>query len=206
VQVLHGAFDFFVAVTTSRRLADLLPNSRFAVIIGAAHSAWDNASDYLDKVLSCIAEVEATTNPAAYPQNTDLPKLERIEMERLSQTFHVLAAALPMPQPYLALVMFKLSRSIQNGGMSDGRSTPRASPLMTKSMGLSVRFAADAGHRVLSKIEAAILGTDMQIRSEAERRQIAGDLDSMPEQSDATFMAFSTQDAKRQFISENPDF
>ncbi len=65
VQVLHGEFDTFVSVTNSQRLADLLPNSRFAVIPGAAHCAWeDNPSDYLDKVLSFIAEVEAATNPA----------------------------------------------------------------------------------------------------------------------------------------------
>lgn len=41
--------------------------------------------------------------------------------------------------------------------------------------------------------------------SEAERRQIAGDLGTMPDRSDVTFMAFSPQDAKRRFISENPD-
>lgn len=65
VQVLHGEFDTFVAVTNSQRLADLLPNSRFAVIPGAAHYAWeDNASDYLDKVLGFIEEIEATADPA----------------------------------------------------------------------------------------------------------------------------------------------
>ncbi len=52
VQVLHGEFDTFVSVSNSQRLADLLPNSRFAVIPGAAHYAWeDNPSDYLDKGL-----------------------------------------------------------------------------------------------------------------------------------------------------------
>jgi len=62
VQVLHGEFDTFVSVSNSRRLADLLPNSRFAVIPGAAHYAWeDNPSDYLEKVLGFIKEVEATT-------------------------------------------------------------------------------------------------------------------------------------------------
>jgi AraC-like DNA-binding protein len=40
--------------------------------------------------------------------------------------------------------------------------------------------------------------------SEEERRQIAGHLGIMPERSDAAFVAFSPQDAKRQFISENP--
>ncbi|WP_424179091.1 alpha/beta fold hydrolase [Yoonia sp. TsM2_T14_4] len=62
VQVLHGEFDTFVSVSNSRRLADLLPNSRFAVIPGAAHYAWeDNPSDYLERVLGFIKEVEATT-------------------------------------------------------------------------------------------------------------------------------------------------
>jgi len=42
VQVLHGEFDTFVSVSNSRRLADLLPNSRFAVIPGAAHYAWED--------------------------------------------------------------------------------------------------------------------------------------------------------------------
>lgn len=42
--------------------------------------------------------------------------------------------------------------------------------------------------------------------SEAERRQIAGDLGIMPERSNVTFMAFSPEDANRPFISENPDF
>ncbi len=40
--------------------------------------------------------------------------------------------------------------------------------------------------------------------SEAERRQIAGHLGVMPEQSDIAFVAFSPEDAKRPFISENP--
>ncbi|XOY57696.1 MAG: alpha/beta fold hydrolase [Rhodobacterales bacterium] len=62
VQVLHGEFDTFVSVSNSRRLADLLPNRRFAVIPGAAHYAWeDNPSDYLERVLGFIKEVEATT-------------------------------------------------------------------------------------------------------------------------------------------------
>lgn len=42
--------------------------------------------------------------------------------------------------------------------------------------------------------------------SETERRQIAGELGLMPERSSVTFMAFSPEDAKRPFISENPDF
>ena len=42
--------------------------------------------------------------------------------------------------------------------------------------------------------------------SEAERRQIAGEMGLMPERSSVTFMAFSPEDAKRPFISENPDF
>jgi len=65
VQVLHGEFDTFVSLTNSQRLADLMPNSRFATIPGAAHYAReDNSSDYLDKVLSFIKEVEATVHPA----------------------------------------------------------------------------------------------------------------------------------------------
>ncbi len=42
--------------------------------------------------------------------------------------------------------------------------------------------------------------------SEAERRQIAGYLGIMPERSDVAFVAFSPEDAKRRFISENPSF
>lgn len=41
--------------------------------------------------------------------------------------------------------------------------------------------------------------------SEEERRQIAGHLGIMPERSDAAFVAFSPEDAKRGFISENPN-
>jgi AraC-like DNA-binding protein len=40
--------------------------------------------------------------------------------------------------------------------------------------------------------------------SEEDRRQIAGHLGIMPERSDITFVAFSQDDAKRRFISENP--
>ena len=65
VQVLHGEYDTFVSMTNSQRLADLLPNSRFAVVPGTAHYAWeDNPSDYLNKVLSFIEEVEANASPA----------------------------------------------------------------------------------------------------------------------------------------------
>ena len=60
VQVLHGEFDTFVSVFNSRRLDDLLPNSRFAIIEGAAHYAWEDApEDYLARVLTFIAEVES---------------------------------------------------------------------------------------------------------------------------------------------------
>ncbi|WP_377508801.1 alpha/beta fold hydrolase [Octadecabacter sp. R77987] len=60
VQVLHGEFDTFVSVFNSRRLDDLLPNSRFAIIEGAAHYAWEDAAeDYLARVLTFIAEVES---------------------------------------------------------------------------------------------------------------------------------------------------
>lgn len=41
--------------------------------------------------------------------------------------------------------------------------------------------------------------------SEAERRQIAGHLGIMPVRSDVAFVAFSQEDAKRRFISENPN-
>ncbi len=40
--------------------------------------------------------------------------------------------------------------------------------------------------------------------SEEERHQIAGHLGVMPERADVAFVAFSPQDAKRRFISENP--
>jgi AraC-like DNA-binding protein len=40
--------------------------------------------------------------------------------------------------------------------------------------------------------------------SEEERRQIAGHLGVIPERSDVAFVAFSQDDAKRRFISENP--
>lgn len=59
VQVLHGEFDTFVSVSNSKRLADLLPDSRFALIEGAAHYAWEDAAeDYLAHVLTFIADVE----------------------------------------------------------------------------------------------------------------------------------------------------
>lgn len=59
IQVLHGEFDTFVSVSNSKRLADLLTNSRFAVIEGAAHYAWEDASeDYLARVLTFIADIE----------------------------------------------------------------------------------------------------------------------------------------------------
>jgi pimeloyl-ACP methyl ester carboxylesterase len=59
IQVLHGEFDTFVLVFNSRRLDDLLPDSRFALIEGAGHYAWEDAAeDYLARVLTFIAEVE----------------------------------------------------------------------------------------------------------------------------------------------------
>lgn len=65
VQVLHGEFDTFVSESNSRRLADILPNSRFALIPGAAHYAWEDAAeDYLARVLTFIAEVEASKEDA----------------------------------------------------------------------------------------------------------------------------------------------
>lgn len=59
VQVLHGEYDTFVSVKNSQKLDALLPNSRFALIAGAAHYAWEDApEDYLSRVLSFIDEVE----------------------------------------------------------------------------------------------------------------------------------------------------
>lgn len=59
VQVLHGEFDTFVSEFNSRRLADLLPNSQFALIPGAGHYAWEDAAeDYLARVLTFIDDVE----------------------------------------------------------------------------------------------------------------------------------------------------
>lgn len=67
IQVLHGEFDTFVSVFNSRRLDDLLLNSRFAVVEGAAHYAWEDApEDYLAHVLAFIAEVEGDS-PAMKP-------------------------------------------------------------------------------------------------------------------------------------------
>lgn len=65
VQVLHGEFDTFVSEFNSRRLADILPDSRFDLIPGAAHYAWEDAAeDYLARVLTFIAEVEASNEDA----------------------------------------------------------------------------------------------------------------------------------------------
>lgn len=59
VQVLHGEFDTFLSVSNSRRLADLLPNSHFAIVEGAAHCAWEDAAKaYLAHVLTFIAKIE----------------------------------------------------------------------------------------------------------------------------------------------------
>ena len=65
IQILHGEFDTFVSVFNSRRLDDLLSNSRFTIIQGAAHYAWEDApEDYLARVLTFIAEVEASDEDA----------------------------------------------------------------------------------------------------------------------------------------------
>lgn len=65
VQVLHGEFDTFVSEFNSRRLDDILPNSRFAIIEGAAHYAWEDAAeDYLARVLTFIAEIEGDSGVA----------------------------------------------------------------------------------------------------------------------------------------------
>ncbi|SLN25960.1 haloalkane dehalogenase [Roseivivax jejudonensis] len=60
VFVLHGEFDTFVAMSNSKRLSELLPNSKFAVIPDAAHYSWeDNVETYLQHILDWTAKVEA---------------------------------------------------------------------------------------------------------------------------------------------------
>jgi pimeloyl-ACP methyl ester carboxylesterase len=58
--VLHGEFDTFVAMSNSKHLADLLPNSEFAVIPDSAHYSWeDNTEDYLQHILDWTAKLES---------------------------------------------------------------------------------------------------------------------------------------------------
>jgi pimeloyl-ACP methyl ester carboxylesterase len=60
VLVLHGEYDTFVAMSNSKRLSELLPNSAFAVIPDAAHYSWeDNVEAYLQHVLDWTAKVES---------------------------------------------------------------------------------------------------------------------------------------------------
>jgi pimeloyl-ACP methyl ester carboxylesterase len=55
VQVLHGQYDLFVAVSNSWRLHKKLPNSRFDMVENAAHYSYeDNPEGYLRRVLDWI--------------------------------------------------------------------------------------------------------------------------------------------------------
>lgn len=59
VQVLHGEYDLFVAVSNSWRLHKQLPNSRFDMVENAAHYSYeDNPTGYLTLVLDWIDRVE----------------------------------------------------------------------------------------------------------------------------------------------------
>lgn len=58
--VLHGEFDTFVDMSNSKQLADLLPNSEFAVIPDSAHYSWeDNSEAYLQHILDWTAKLES---------------------------------------------------------------------------------------------------------------------------------------------------
>lgn len=60
VLVLHGEHGTFVAMSNSKRLSELLPNSEFAVIPDAAHYSWeDNTEVYLQHVLDWTDKVES---------------------------------------------------------------------------------------------------------------------------------------------------
>lgn len=62
LQVFHGEFVPFVSVSNSKQLADLLTNSRFAVIEGASHYARENASEgYVARMLAFISDIETET-------------------------------------------------------------------------------------------------------------------------------------------------
>ena len=59
IQVLHGEYDVFVAVSNSWRLHKQLPNSRFDMVENAAHYSYeDNHEGYLARVLDWIDLVE----------------------------------------------------------------------------------------------------------------------------------------------------
>lgn len=61
VLVLHGEHDTFVGIGNSRRLADALPNSEFAVIPEAGHYSWeDNPEPYLAHLLRWIDKAETS--------------------------------------------------------------------------------------------------------------------------------------------------
>ena len=60
VLVLHGEHDTFVAMSNSKRLSELLPNSEFAVIPDAAHYSWEDSTEvYLQHILDLTDKVES---------------------------------------------------------------------------------------------------------------------------------------------------
>ena len=60
VLVLHGEHDTFVAMSNSKRLSELLPNSEFAVIPDAAHYSWEDSTEvYLQHILDWTDKVES---------------------------------------------------------------------------------------------------------------------------------------------------
>jgi pimeloyl-ACP methyl ester carboxylesterase len=60
VLVLHGEHDTFVAMSNSKRLSELLPNSEFAVIPEAAHYSWEDSTEvYLQHILDWTDKVES---------------------------------------------------------------------------------------------------------------------------------------------------
>jgi pimeloyl-ACP methyl ester carboxylesterase len=60
VLVLHGEHHTFVAMSNSKRLSELLPNSEFAVIADAAHYSWEDSTEvYLQHILEWTDKVES---------------------------------------------------------------------------------------------------------------------------------------------------
>lgn len=60
VLVLHGEHDTFVAMSNSKRLSELIPNSEFAVIPDAAHYSWEDSTEvYLQHILDWTDKVES---------------------------------------------------------------------------------------------------------------------------------------------------
>ena len=60
ILVLHGEYDTFVAMSNSKRLSELLPNSEFAVIPDAAHYSWEDSTEvYLQHILDWTDKVES---------------------------------------------------------------------------------------------------------------------------------------------------